>query len=297
MGRPACFVALYHGLSTGSDGGYRDDLPLADFSAQIDWVCQHYAVVPLDDLFLRMRAGRQVSGLAALTFDDGARSAAPALALLKSRDLPATLFLVGDVLDGKPFWRDLARSVMAAGRVKELINAAGAVGIDVGGLTEENFYRASKNPDLCDVKALAEFLPVFCKAGAPERFLTEQEILALAWPGLTLGNHTQRHLPLSSLEESDQRRDIGLVEERLNAFPVSRSRLLSVPFGGPGSYNAATWRAAEACGLAGLALTLPGIPDARDPAPKEYGHVPTLMRGLLGKWRVSSGSLHLANAA
>lgn len=297
MGRPACFVALYHGLSNGSSAGYRDDLPLADFAAQIDWLCHHYTVVPLDDLFLRMRAGRQVSGLAALTFDDGARSTAPALALLKARNLPATLFLVGDILDGKPFWRDLTRSVMAAGRVRDLIAAAGAVGIDVGGLTEENFYRASKNPDLCDVKGLAEFLPVFCKASAPERFFGEQEILELAWPGLMLGNHTQRHLPLSSLDESEQRRDIGSVEEKLNAFPISRSRLLSVPFGGNGSYNAATWRAAEACGLAGLALTLPGIPDARDPAPKEFGHIPTLMRGLLGKWRVSNDGLHLPNAA
>lgn len=260
MNRPSCLIALYHALQGTIPAGYSDALPLEDFQRQIAWLRQHYQIVSLATLFQRQAKGQSLAGLAAITFDDGHASLAPALRWLAAEGLPATLFLVGDLLAGRPYWRDQVRSLVAQERVEAFLGFARDEGLDTSQLAANRFYRDSKDTSRCDVALLAELVTRFLPPG-PSAFFTRHEIADLTWPGLVLGNHSQRHLPLSALSPDAQRRDIVACQA---ALPAPKAPILALPFGNPGSYDQRTLDAALAAGMENLVLVSRGLCDAQD---------------------------------
>ena len=81
---------------------------LERFFEQMRWVRRRYTVVALTEMVERLRDGRSLRGLLALTFDDGYRGTiTEALPVLQTLGLPATLFIVGDAPGrSTPFWWD-----------------------------------------------------------------------------------------------------------------------------------------------------------------------------------------------
>lgn len=109
-------VLCYHDI--GTDPANRTDYYLGPdlLRAHVEWLRGWgLTIVPLTEIVDRLAAGRDLDGLVAVTFDDallgvgtdGAR-------VLEALRVPATVFVVSDVLGVEPpFWKGAARTLTA----------------------------------------------------------------------------------------------------------------------------------------------------------------------------------------
>jgi peptidoglycan/xylan/chitin deacetylase (PgdA/CDA1 family) len=129
LGRGRLTVLCYHQVTDPADD--YSTVGTAAFREQMQFLKQHYSVVPLSHAVAALRTPGSAQRLVAITFDDGYRdNAAIAAPILQSLDLPACFFVATDLIDStRPFphdvvqcrppqehltWRDL-RSLAAAG--------------------------------------------------------------------------------------------------------------------------------------------------------------------------------------
>lgn len=100
---------------------------ISEFSEQIEWISKHFAVVPLGELLSRLRRGRPLKGLAAVTFDDGYTGCLRlALPVMRRVSVPFTLFPVIRAADQQtPFWWDVFGEVENAERQRYLTSLMG----------------------------------------------------------------------------------------------------------------------------------------------------------------------------
>lgn len=286
--RPDSLIALYHGVGTRETTGYRDAVSLEGLERQLDWLRRSYRVLPLEELLERRRKQQSLGGLAAITFDDNHRSIlSAALPLLRALDLPATWFLIGQPLLGRPFWRDLVRRVEESGRSEAFVAFARARTPAAAALRPERLYRDSKDPVRIAAATAAALLEAFLPdAGAPADFVRLEELSGPPPAGLTLASHTAQHFVLAGLPEAIQYAEIREGQEILQRSPWPQSPLLALPFGDPETYDAATLAAARTAQLRGLLLTGPGLCAADDLSrhPLARGNrPPALVRCLLGR--------------
>jgi peptidoglycan/xylan/chitin deacetylase (PgdA/CDA1 family) len=120
--RSGCVVFCYHNVVpddiTGRVGVPSLHVSVSEFSEQIDWIADSFEVVPVDEVLSRLRRGRSVAGLAALTFDDGyAGAIRHAIPVMRRAGVPFTLFpVISSADERRPFWWDLAGIVETAQR-------------------------------------------------------------------------------------------------------------------------------------------------------------------------------------
>lgn len=162
-GSPSTRILTYHSI-----GARRHDMTVsaADFAAQMAWLAEHAAVIPLAD------AVAGATGVA-VTFDDGfvdnLRVAAPVMA---RHAFPATVFMVagraGGYLDGEP---DPAEGrLMTWEEVRELC----ASGFEIGGHT-------LSHPHLSQLPVAEQEREIAgCKAAIEDAI--GEEITAFAYP-------------------------------------------------------------------------------------------------------------------
>ncbi len=259
---PASLVLVFHAIGSPQATGYKDAVTPEELDRVLGWLAAHYRVVPLDELGARQAAGEALTGLAALTFDDNHRSIAEvALPLAAARGLPATWFLMTAVLAGEPYWRRQVTGLLARGQEAAF---RGFLAAEAPALAERirpgRLYKDSKDPRRVPPAEIARLLRAFEPgSGQQQDFVTPGEVAALSLPGVTLGNHSHRHLVMSGLSDAAQRQEVVTASEALSHFPQPKSRLFGVPFGGPGSYDGATLEAVAAAGLAGVAVTAGGL--------------------------------------
>ncbi|HZN38489.1 MAG TPA: polysaccharide deacetylase family protein [Planctomycetota bacterium] len=102
--RDSALVLMYHSvIDTCGDRGLLTNVNQVDtgsFRWQVWFLKNHYEVVRLSTIVERIRNRKPVTGLAAITFDDGYlsvfESAAP---ILHAYNLPATVFLIAGLVD------------------------------------------------------------------------------------------------------------------------------------------------------------------------------------------------------
>ncbi|HVZ77796.1 MAG TPA: polysaccharide deacetylase family protein [Gemmatimonadaceae bacterium] len=116
--RSGAVVLAYHNVVPDA-GGVGDPglhLPLAQFERQVEWLRARYAIVPLAELAERVRDGRTVRGLAAVTFDDAYEGVFQhAWPLLRARGIAATVFVPTALVGQRSaFWWDHPETVRRA---------------------------------------------------------------------------------------------------------------------------------------------------------------------------------------
>ncbi|MBC6404650.1 MAG: polysaccharide deacetylase family protein [Rhodospirillales bacterium] len=262
---PPSLILLFHAVGTPDATGYKDAVSAKWLERALAWLQRHYSVVSLDDLVARRQRGESLKGLAALTFDDNHRSIAEvALPLVAARGLPATWFLMTAPLGGAAYWRRQVTILIAQGREQPFRAFLQEHAPEVASaLRPGRFYKDSKDPRRVSPLRMAALLSAFLPE-VDNGFVTPGEVAALALPGVTLGNHSHRHLVMAGLRGEEQRREIAVAGEALSHYPQPKSRVFGVPFGGPGSYDADTLRAVAAAGLATAAVTTAGLKAADD---------------------------------
>lgn len=250
--RKGVTVLMYHGVM-------EDDIVLAEgdwlqvraseFRSQMQHLCRHYRVVPLEHAWEEDDGGRP---RVALTFDDGyANNFRVAFPVLREFGFAATVFLVtGAIGSRRLFWFDRLQLALG-GRVAPA--ALRRIKEDI---------KANVHPDAIDdaVDALLRESP---STGAlPEeaveayRPLSEEEIREMAASGLVrFGSHTHRHEILPRLSQAEAERTLQQSLEILQTLPG---------YGGYFCFPNGGWRPehlplCRRLGFEGAVLTRPGV--------------------------------------
>jgi len=234
LGRRHPKVLLYHAcepVEGPATYGLASNTPPARFAADLDFLRRHYTVVPLSAL----ESGRAPRRAAAITFDDGYRSVYEhAFPLLRERGMPATVYLVTDVVGtGGMVWvNELNWLLHERGEVARPA-AARALGCPAGATPEALLDAARARYDAEVVRALLAEIRAAAgppPADLPRMHLSWDEVAQMRAQGISFGNHTASHPNLARLSAADQRaamvRARDVLRERIGA-PTS----LAYPFG------------------------------------------------------------------
>jgi peptidoglycan/xylan/chitin deacetylase (PgdA/CDA1 family) len=266
-----CPVLCYHAV-TDDPGGPAERLHAvrpAVLAAQLDWLAARYRVVPLAELARR----DDWAGLAAVTFDDGYRSAIETgWPICRDRGLPAGFALIGTALETGTFWRERVRTVIRHALVDAFLQWAGDQPA-VAGLRAARFYKDSKRPD-GDPAALDRLLAAFlAERGLDPRArnacTTGPQALP-ADPGFAVVNHSAHHWTPAALTPAREQAEVRDGRAALAAAGLRDGAFYAIPFGGDGDYGDATLQAAAEAGYAGV-LTSRGRVNGPEPAIGPYG--------------------------
>jgi len=280
-------VLTYHGL-------VRDPLPVRDwcflpvarFEAQMAYLERHFDVVHLEDAFA---PGRPPSRrpVACVTFDDGFASVRElALPVLERHSIPATVYLVTDLLDSPDtVWFARLHQSICETRVREVrlgdrryplegtaARVAASAGLQVAlkALDREAFDRE-----------LEGVLTQLGFGGADRakpwdafRILTSDEVRGMSRSGLVrFGAHTAGHRILTRTTRDDARREIERSVAAVAALVEHPSRTFAYPNGGPDDLDDEVAALVRGAGLAYAVTTIEG-PNAHGEDPyriRRYG--------------------------
>ncbi|RCW76552.1 glycosyltransferase [Pseudorhodoferax soli] len=234
-------VLLFHAVpSTTTE--LVNDLTLASFERVIDYVSEHFTVVPLDEAAAALKTGRLPRRAACITFDDGYDSwLSGAVPLLRQRNLHATFFITTGQFDNERMWHERVAHALAnhAGPVLDL-PGFGLPQVPLGQLQERR--RA-----LSMVEQLLKYQPLHVRdkllhaleasAGTRQDQLcrmTVEQLRDLHAQGFGVGAHTVRHPILSLCDDDDAMHEIGGAREVLEHLLRAPVKAFAYPNGRPG---------------------------------------------------------------
>lgn len=234
-----------------------------------EWLYRHlselqkiYRFVPIDEFC--ESAARDI---AALTFDDGYKSAIEAgLGVCETLNIPMAVFLNTRSLERVPFWRHKVTYVAENGLAAECEQSFRQVR-KVNGL---DFYAYLKHPVNCSPVVEAEVDAFLRSKGldpGPLPYLADGEAL-YRHRLITYGNHTHNHYVLSSLTRSQQQQEIETTHRILGSIPgLQISRVFSLPFGQVMHINSDTFSITRELGYKAVLLNRGGLNPMSNPVP------------------------------
>lgn len=297
-------VLMYHRVATLEVDPWQMAVTPERFEAQLRWLGRSARVVPLREIAQRVRTGKSIRGLAAISFDDGyadnARIARPILARLR---LPATYFVTTSVLDGKTrfWWDELEEILLRSPILPESFaseDAGEAFGFTLGedailddakrsAIAAWNADRPHPNlrtdAFLATWKVLRDLSPrrrrdaldgLRTWAGtAPATTndaMSRAELLALAkQDGVEIGAHGVTHLALASTDPTTRGFEVGTSKSTLEELLHRRVDGFAYP---NGIYDETTTHAVASAGYT-HAVTTSGDPIASGSRAYELGRV------------------------
>jgi len=267
----------------------------AGLAEQLAFLKRTCNVVPLGVALRALDEGRPLPPRAvAVTFDDGYRdNLALALPLLERLRLPATFFLVPELLSGiaRPWWETIAwvlsRSrrdeITWEGRTVNLRDEATRRGanLEIAALLKrrDQAARAAAIEELAD-----RCQPDAAGAGGDPRslFMDWEGARELVRRGFEVASHSHHHAILAMERREEQARDLAesrlWLQRELDA-PID---LLAYPNGLEGDYDASTVEAARAAGYAHAVTTIGGWNRPQTPAYELHRFVQQPERGAKG---------------
>lgn len=255
------------------------------FAEQLEVLKRHFTIVPLNILIERLRSGKSVAGMTALTFDDGyADNLLIAKPLLERAGAPATIFVAsGQIGRRYGFWWDELERLLLTGRavprtlrlrvgqqvlrwslhddadgVTETGDRAGEHGRSQPGATRQQVYRSLHRvlyalaPDEREValEKLREWAGISGLAPAEHRILTAEELARLSRSDLIeIGGHTISHPALCTLSVEQQTAEIAGGKRSLEASLGRQVNHFAYPYGSLASYDNRTVETVRAAGF------------------------------------------------
>jgi peptidoglycan/xylan/chitin deacetylase (PgdA/CDA1 family) len=239
-GRGSLLVLIYHRVLSRPDPLLPDEPDATQFAAQLDLIGRLFNVLPLGEAVRRLRDGHLPPRAVCITFDDGyANNCDVALPVLKSRGMPATVFVAPGFLDGGRMFNDTV--IEAVRRANDELD-----------LTSEGFGRYELPDDAARVRAIATILPILKYLPQAERvrrtaaiadrvgaelpddlMMTEEQVRRLHRDGIAIGAHTMNHPILANVDEATARREIVESKARLMDMIDAPVTTFAYPNGGP----------------------------------------------------------------
>lgn len=256
--RGKALILMYHRFSETDDGV---STYAARFAEQLDYLTQHYRIVPLSDVAGYLASGKSMpSGLAVLTIDDGYRDAYKiAFPILRERNVPATLFCVTDFVDRKCWlWTDKLRYVTARAEagVFEPVISGRALRIELTGRAARfraaeqingHLKRMTDNAKDEAIERMASVFGVELPALPPPELssLTREQLREMDSSGVEIGSHTVTHQILTRVSGERLRYELGESRSRLEGILGHKVELLGYP---NGDHNRAVQKEAARAG-------------------------------------------------
>ena len=245
--RPVLIVLLYHQV-TPDPPEWLARMGVCirpeTFERHLRWCRKRFPLVKLSTGIEQLRNGCLGRTSVAVTFDDGMQGVAQhAAPILKSLNVPVTLFVNRDFLLGGSHWLNQVAWLEGNGYTQALGEILGKLG--AGGYVE--YLR--READQRVLTRIPRFDELYRrKANGQPRLHFDPGFLESAQADLwEIGNHSCSHPRFSRLPATDQQ-----VQIEDNAGYLSRFTgyvpLFAVPFGTGDDWNAATVQSALACG-------------------------------------------------
>lgn len=209
-------ILCYHNVVADALAGGDPSIHIAiqRFESQVRWLKRYFEFVSLDELSTRLRAGKSMRGLAALTFDDGYTGFFRwGLPLLRSLGVASAVFVVSDAAANQEiFWWDRPEIVARATEERRRYWLGTAQGSRAAILACEHVE--GSGPVLDD-----------------RRPASWEQLRANLGPDLTIGAHTVLHRCLPTLSDRELQWELEAcgrsIEDQLGCRPT----VLAYPYG------------------------------------------------------------------
>lgn len=184
-------------------------IAVSEFSKHVDWIADSFTVVSVGELVSRLRQGRSVSRLAALTFDDGyAGVIHHAVPVMRRVSLPFAIFpVVNAATDQSPFWWDVVGALNRAQRERYITVLKG----DREHITREQ---------ACTVELPHDALPA-----------SWDMLRGILGDDCTIGVHGVTHRNLAALDPADVAWELMHSNFRLSQELGVKADVIAYPYG------------------------------------------------------------------
>jgi peptidoglycan/xylan/chitin deacetylase (PgdA/CDA1 family) len=210
-----------------------------EFYKQLKWLKSHFDVVAVDELLCL----KDLKGKAAITFDDAYKSVfEEALPMLKSLNMPCTIFINGCTLDKRVFWRDKVRYIINAALVSEFIESNKQF-CKTYCIDENNFYRRTKHHELNSIEVESLLDKFFKVKGIRLELLSyciDDPSILSSHDLVSYGSHSYSHYVMSSLTKEQQHEEVVKNINFFNKHNIKHSQIFSIPFGDENSFDDTT---------------------------------------------------------
>ncbi|NTV29678.1 MAG: polysaccharide deacetylase family protein [Candidatus Omnitrophica bacterium] len=223
-------VFVYHDVSDSPSffsRRYGLNVSPATFAKQVEFIQAHFNLLSPDDLL----QGRCPDRSAMVTFDDGFHSVfGHAVAILRRRDIPATIFLNMAAVRGGVLWAALVTWLCERADFCSFCASNGLVFTEAApaflqcnrSLVDKYLASVDRDSVLAEVRNFQ---------GA---FAAEADLRAADGPGIFYGSHLYDHEVPMLMTDKDFAESYRMNDEALAAYSSYRA-IWSVPFGQPGS--------------------------------------------------------------
>ncbi|MCK4441273.1 MAG: polysaccharide deacetylase family protein [Sulfurovaceae bacterium] len=204
---------------------------------QIEWFKKYFDIVEVDEVFTQ----DNIYGKVAITFDDAYQSVfTEAIPVLKSLNVPCTIFINGVSLSGKAFWRDKIRFLINNSLIDDFLNFNSSF-TQLHKITSKNFYKITKSSNI-NSQEMDTLLDRYLEENkiSIDNFCIKDIEYLRKNPLVSYGNHTYNHYVLSSLNRNQQELEIRKNHELLEKLDIKHSKIFSIPFGGDRDFNSTT---------------------------------------------------------
>lgn len=256
--RGKALIVMYHRFCEGDDGL---STPVSSFIQQLDYLNEHYRIVPLSELAGYLASGSPAPpNLAVITIDDGYRDCYDiAFPILRERKIPATAFVVTDFVDRATWlWTDKVRylTMRAPGSVLEakIDDQPLRITLDGGASRLESAQQVNTELKLISddakddaIRRIADSLGIELPDAPPSQFssLTWEQVCEMDSSGIEIGSHTVTHPILTRTSAEKLRYELRESRDRLESKLGHKVELLGYP---NGNYDAAVQEQAARAG-------------------------------------------------
>ncbi|RIX45490.1 MAG: polysaccharide deacetylase family protein [Rhodocyclales bacterium GT-UBC] len=261
-------VLFFHRVVAERDPLSPDEPTAAEFDRLLGWLQRQFTVISLSEGVSRLANGNLPPAAAAITFDDGyfdnLSLAAP---LLQKRNLPATLFVATDYIDGGIMFNDMVIEALRKTNLSRL--DLSELDLPVFELEDWSQRRAAVNAILRAIKHqapaqrldTARAVVTRCDVTLPQDLMMSREHLReFSRHGFEIGAHTGSHPILTKLDDADAYRDIQRSRTWLEECLDRRIGLFAYPNGKYGQdFDSRHRDMARACGFDAAFSTEPGV--------------------------------------
>lgn len=231
--RSKVLILMYHRFSPDNDFNATSTQTLTN---HLEYLTKKYQIIPLSELITKFKNNEPIApNSAVITIDDGYDDAySIAFPIFKKFNVPATLFVVTNFLDGKIWiWTDKARYLLYNTKLSEFNFEIGEKKFEVK-LTDKTSrlnFATKINSELKKLSTLERDekineLAKIVKVSLPE--LPPKEFAPISWEqaremdknGVNIESHTVTHPILTNINETDLEFELTesrrILSERLN---------------------------------------------------------------------------------
>jgi peptidoglycan/xylan/chitin deacetylase (PgdA/CDA1 family) len=251
------------------------------FARHMQVLARFFRVLPLVEALDLLRKGRLPRRAVSLTFDDGyADNLTVGLPILRSHQLPATVFVATRFLNGGLMWHDaILESIRAASDDQMLdLRAVGLHEYAIASvercsiartiINEMKYVPAERQQEI--LEAVKQQIPTSLP---DDLMLTSRQLSELVANGVAIGAHTHRHAILTSLSDDQAKEEILASKLILEKETGKAVDLFAYPNGRPHKdYGRAHVGMAREIGFSAALSTVAGAMAAKD----DYYQVPRI---------------------